>query len=704
MFRKILFVLVLSVFGSIALKAQVNPLNIDIVRDKWGVPHIFGKTDAETAYGLAWATAEDDFKTMQELLLAIRCRLGEVNGKSGAILDFLSFISGADKVVEAAYDTAFSPAYRKVLDAYVAGVNAYATAHKEEVVRKGLFPITGKDLIKGYVLTNTLLTGVYLDVQKIFQNTIKQYEVALPNGSNGWAFNRGRTADGKVYLGVNSHQPLEGLFSWYEAHICSDEGLNMLGGTFAGGANIFHGANPSLGWACTLNHPDMSDVYKLEMNPKNHLQYKMDGKWETLEVRKKTIRVKVGPIRLPINKTFYWSKYGTTLKNKDGYYAIRFPANMEIRTGEQLYWMNKAKNYTDWHKAMAMNAIPGLNVVYADRQDTIFYVSTAELPYRDAKYQWLNVLKGNTYGNLWAAKFHPFDSLPQVLNPHSGYLINTNNSAFDVTCKGENCDASRMDPTYGFGLETNNRSIMAHYLIGKYPRLSYQDFKTIKFNRDFNDSLYTYSLANMDMMRHLDPAKYPDIADAIAVAKRWDLHTNIEDTDAALVAYAVYELIDKISNAGRQYEYNTFTEAEYVHALRSAKKHMLKYFGSINVPLGRIQKHARGNVELPIGGGPDVIAATISQPYKKGMRRTFVGDSYILLAQYSKDSVQLESINAYGASNRPNSPHYTDQMQMYVDQKMKPMTLDKATIYKTAEKIYHPLMTAKDKEELRVSK
>jgi acyl-homoserine-lactone acylase len=129
---------------------------------------------------------------------------------------------------------------------------------------------------------------------------------------------------------------------------------------------------------------------------------------------------------------------------------------------------------------------------------------------------------------------------------------------------------------------------------------------------------------------------------------------------------------------------------------------MLKYFGSLRVPLGDVQKHARGNVEIPIGGMPEVLAATITQPYKDGKRRTFVGDSYIELVRYSKDTVEIESINAYGASAKPNSPHYTDQMQMFVDQKLKPMTLNKEQIYHDAENIYHPMKqtTGRDKNAI----
>lgn len=689
--------------GAVIARAQtpVNVLNIDIVRDKWGVPHIFGKTDAETAYGLAWATSEDDFRTVQRMLLAVKGKLGEVDGQSGAILDYLAFIAGVERVVEQSYDTAFSASYKKILEAYAEGLNAYASSHGGEVLRKGLFPVNAKDIAQEYVLTNVLLTSVYLDIQKIFTGDIKLYEENYPQGSNALAVNRSRTQDGKTYLAVNSHQPLEGMFSWYEAHICSDEGLNMLGATFPGGASIFVGTNPQLGWACTLNHPDMDDVYKLDMNPHKSLQYWFDDHWETLEVRKKTVKVKLGPIRLPVTKTFYWSKYGTTIESHGNYYAVRFTSNMDIKSAEQMYRLNKAKSFSEWRDVMRGNHIPGMNFVYADRSDTIFYASTSQMPYRNPAYNWKKVLPGNTSQTLWPFRFHPFDSIPQLLNPGCGYLVSTNNSCFDVAKEGFNLNPAKYDFTFGYGTEKNNRSIMAHYLIGKLDKLTYEDFKRIKFDRTFNDSMYDYNLDNVMALFNLNPVKYPELADAIAVIRSWNHKSDPDNQEASLVSFALYNIIDIISAKGDNYENNRFQERQYAEALREAKRHMLQYFGSLRVPLGDVQKHVRGNVVLPVGGVPEVLAATITQPYKNGMRRTFVGDSYIQLVRYSKDTLQIESVNAFGASAKPESPHYTDQMQMFVDQKLKPMTLNREAIYRDAEKVYHP-GKEKDEKERRV--
>lgn len=674
---------------------------VEIVRDKWGVPHIFGKTDAATTYGLAWATCEDDFATVQKMLLAVKGRLAEVDGKAGAMLDFLSFISGAEEVVDTTYEHSFTPKFKQLIEAYTQGLNEYAVAHPQEVLRGRLFPVNPKTVIAQYVMTNMLLTGVYLDVQKVFNGFIKNYETNLPSGSNAFAFNSSKTADGKTYLAVNSHQPLEGLFSWYEVHLVSEEGMNILGGTFPGGMSVFHGTNENLGWACTLNNPNLCDVYKLQINPSNHMQYWFDDHWETLQVRKKTVNVKLGALRIPITKTFYWSKYGTTLKNKHGYYSLRFPANMDIRGCEQLYQMNKAKNFSEWRGVMQQGAFPGVNFIYADKTDTIFYVSNGQFPVRNNAYDWSKVLPGNTSATLWQPKFLAFDSLPQVLNPPSGYLLNTNNSPFECTGTGDNPIHENFLPQHEMGIEgRNNRSIMAHQLIAGYKKITYSDFKRIKYDEQYNDSMYNHGLSNAHVLFDLDPRKYPHIADAIELVRKWNCVSDVNNTHTALITFTMYPLMDKIVARGTPYESNTFTEKEYANALHKAKLHMLKHFGTLTLPLGDVQKHVRGNKELPIGGMPEVLAATITQPYKKGMRRTYVGESYIQLVRYSKQGVEVETVHAYGASAKPNSPHYNDQMEMFVNKQLKPMTLDRKIIYQNSERVYHPGISDKNNKLL----
>lgn len=687
MMRLMLFLLL---FSQLPAVAQIDVSRIDIVRDAWGVPHIFAPTDEEVAYGLAWATGEDDFKTAQELLLVVRGMLGEVNGKNGAILDMMYYVMDVDRVVEAQYETAYTEKFKKILNYYAQGLNAYAAAFPNEVLHKKLFPINEKDLIKSYTLTLAMLANVYIDIQKIFGGWIAGYEGSLPDGSNAFAYSSKKTTDGKAYLIVNSHQPLEGLFSWYEVHVCSEEGWNFLGGTFPGGAAPFLGTNENLGWANTLNHPDFTDVYKLQMHPKDKLKYKFDGEWETLEPIVAKVKVKVGFLKIPVKRTFYRSKYGPTIKNDDGYYSLRYASGLDIRAPEQTYRMNKARNYEEFMEAMQMQAHTCTNLIYADREDNIYYISNGLFPKRDPKYNWKDVLPGNTSETLWEPEYYPLDSLPQYLNPEAGYLFNTNNTCFNATGPLENLDHTKFNPTFGYELEDNNRSIRAQELIAQYDKISYAEAKNIKYDNIFNEYIYTSGCENLYLLTDLDPKKYPDLADAIAVGKAWNRSTDVNNEEAALLLTAFYEIAGKMMESASQYECNAFYEEEYVQAMRNAKKHMLKHFGSLRVPLGDVQKLVRGDKALPLGGGPDVLGANLTTPYKNGMRKSQVGDSYIMMCQYSKDGVEIETIHSFGASSKPDSPHYDDQMDLFVKKEFKPMTLDRQTIYRDAKRVYNP--------------
>lgn len=684
----------------VGLKAQINVANVEIVRDSWGVPHIFGKTDADVAYGLAWATCEDDFNTVQHLLLAANGRLGEVTGKNGALLDFMGKITRVSQEVDSRFDAAFSENYIAYLNAYAEGLNRFAETHPKEVLRKGLFPISAKDVVKCNTLTMVFLTNVHIEIQQIFSRSIVQYERNitydgnLPDGSNAFAFNANKTANGHTYLAINSHQPLEGLFSWYEAHLVSEEGMNILGGTFPGGANIFHGVNEHLGWAATLNHPDLCDVYKLEMHPDKKLQYKFDNGYEELEPFKAIVKVKIGGIRLPIKRKFYKSKHGTVIKNKDGYYAIRFPANMDIAATEQLYFMNKATNFSEYNKALERGHFAGTNNIYADGEGNIQYVSLGQFPYRDSTYNWKAVLPGNTSKTLWEDnKFYPVSDLPRYINPKSGYLFNANATPFFATAKEENLNSKDFNSTFGYQDESkiNNRTIRADKLISRLGKITWQDFKNIKYDQKFNEKMESYNIDNMIMMEKLSTIKYPDLTEAIEVITSWDHTADVNDTEAALLIFTFNNLLEYIMPNGLQYETNSLSEEQYVDALRKAVKHMKKHFGSLRVPLGDVQKHVRGDKEIGVGGAPEVLAAAITRPYKKGMLKTFVGDSYIILVDFDTEgNPKIETINAYGASTHPDSAHYNDQMELWASQKTKSMTLDRAEIYENAEKVYHP--------------
>jgi len=676
------FTLLFTCLLALQLHAQINPAKIDIIRDSFGVPHIFGKTDPDVAYGLAWAHAEDDFGTIQQSLMAGKSMLAQYQGKKGASIDYIIHLLRIPELVEAKYESDLSPAFKKLLEGYAAGLNAYAAAHPKEVLLKKAFPVTPKDMVQYSVLQLCVLSGADKALSSIFGGTVPLLENYKTAGSNAFAFNSAKTTDGQVYLDINAHQPLEGPVAFYEAHLNSEDGWNIIGANFPGAPSILHGCNEYLGWAHTVNAPDKLDVYQLEMNPKNKLQYKFDGKWETLEVKTAPLKVKVAGVIAPLGKKAYWSKYGPTIITSRGVFSIRMPAQMDIRGLEQWYAFNKAKNFTEFKSALNMLAIPGYNIVYADRYDTIFYISNGRIPVRDKSYNWKATLPGNTSKTLWT-DLHPLSNLPQVLQPKAGYVYNTNHSPFHSTEGTDNPLVK--DITMGYETLENNRSMRFNELIKPLNKVSYEDFKRIKFDRQFPSSFYYPS--KIDTVFLLNSTEFPDIADIITQLGNWN-----RNSDAESIGAGTFFFVQAAANKNKALylQNKSISKTLAAQLLREAKQTMLKDFGKTNIALGEVQKLVRGTKEIPLPGLPDVLAPMYSVPYKDGKWKGNQGDAYIELVRFTKDGPQIESLNVYGASAKKDSKHYTDQMEMFTRQQTKKMTLNKAEVYKNAKSIYHP--------------
>jgi acyl-homoserine-lactone acylase len=671
---------------SFSVKSQINPDAIQIARDRWGVPHIFAKTDPEVAYGLAWAHAEDDFATIQLTILGGKQMLGRHLGKDGAAVDYVVSLIRARELAEARYESDYSPEYKAVVAGYVAGLNAFAAAHPKEVFVKDCFPITVIDATAATILSLSVFSGMDKALKTIFNNEIPLTQFKS-GGSNAFAFNRKKTKDDKVYLNINPHQPLEGPQSWYEAHLVSEQGWNCLGGLFPGGASIFLGSNENLGWAHTVNYHDKMDVFQLEINPENKNQYKFDNEWLNLEEKEVTLNVKVGIATIKVKRKVWWSKYGpTVVTDKGPVFAIRFAVLFEIRAVEQWYRMNKARNFYEFKNALKMTAIPGFNVVYADKSDTIFYLSNGKIPMRNPAYDWSKTLPGNTSKTLWTT-FHPLEDLPQMVNPPSGYVFNTNNTPYNATAPNDNLNPDNFDKTMGMERWDNNRSKRFMELVAQYPTLNWEEFKTIKYDLTLPKDLAYFT--NPAEVYKLDATKYPDIQDVIVKIQRWDKHANADNPDAAVFLLFYQYLKEKNIRMNTQERY--LTPEECVEAMKYVKEYLMKNFKTVDIKLGDLQKVVRGNKELPISGIPDVLAAMGTEPYKNGKLKVTQGESYIQLVKFPKTGLpEIESSIAYGASNHPESPHYADQMEMHSKQKTKTMTLDKATVLKEAERIYAP--------------
>lgn len=694
-FKSILFSLLVSLFlYSIPhVSGQINPENITIARDEYGVPHIFTKTDAELAYGLAWAHCEDDFKTIQQSYLAGNAILSKHIGLKGVGADFLTQFIGSDDIVNQDYENKISPEYKEILEAYSQGINSYAKYNPDKVLHPDLFPVTPKKMLKyGQLQLFISSEGDYW-VNKIIRNDLNYKVVDQSNnifnkqqkGSNTFAFNGSKTKDGNTYLAINTHQPLDGPVSWYEAHLQSEEGTNILGGLFAGSPSVLIGVNENLGWCHTVNRPDKTDVFALEMHPKHKYKYLVDNTYYDLEVFKAELRIKILGVPFKFKKRFFKSIYGPTLKNKSGFYSIKTPALNEIRGLEQWWKMGKAKNFTEFYSTLKMKAVPGYNIGYADKNDTIFYISNGLIPKRAEGYDWKNVVPGNTKKTLWTTTYD-IDELPQVLQPKSGYIYNTNHSPFISTSIEENPNKDNFSKNMGFETFNNNRSTRLKYLIDQYPKLDFNDFKKIKYDNVLPTPL-AYTWMDINALFDIQADKYPEIKNIIIDIQNWDRKADVNSVGAG--AYAIFYF-----KLGKYYRKlpppKIFPKTFIIEALKDTKKHMLKYFGKEKVKLGEFQKLVRGNIEIPIFGLRDVLTAMSSVPYKNGMSQVTAGESYIELVKFTSEGPEIETIISYGSSDDPKSIHYSDQMDEYASFKTKKMTLNKNEVLSKAIKTYRP--------------
>jgi acyl-homoserine-lactone acylase len=328
--------------------AAPPPLTHDarIVRDEFGVPHIFGKTDADTAYGLAYAHSEDDFQTIEEVMAMTRGRYGALVGSKGSKVDYVLHLTRARETAAREYPNL--PAdVRAMLEAYARGVNLYAARHPKEVRLRKLFPVNGEDIATGFALRSPFFFGLDDTIGALAKGEKPPRGTAAPmtpigpdpsmNGSNAFAVSPKKMADGKTWLISNAHQPYEGQVAFYEAAMHSGEGLDMVGALFPGMPFIAFGHNRDLGWTNTVNGPDLADVYKLVLNG-DEAQYRLDGKWLPLESKRIWLPVRFGPFTVPVPRTVHYAPtHGPVITSKSGSFAIRYAGIGQIRMIEQFY-------------------------------------------------------------------------------------------------------------------------------------------------------------------------------------------------------------------------------------------------------------------------------------------------------------------------------------------------------------------------------
>ena len=470
--------------------------------------------------------------------------------------------------------------------------------------------------------------------------------------------------------------------AWYEVHLKSEEGLDIGGGLFPGSPVVFLGHNRNIAWSHTVNRPDLIDVYELEMHPDEKNKYFFQGRWEMLEVSKAKIPVKLwGPFQWTFTKEILWSVHGPVIKNDLGYFAIRYSGHGEVRHVEQWFKMNKSKNLNEFTEAMRMLALPMFNTLYADKIGNLYYVYNALLPIRGTdSYDWSGIIPGTTARALWRGYFS-YDDLPKVINPESGFLQNCNSTPFLATTGYDNPDKSFFPQNLGIELFQTNRALRMHETYGKDESITKDEFYKYKFDTKYSEN----SVMAINLRKFLDEATTdnPDINDALSILRNWDLDTDSTNNAMHLAYDAIRPHFDP-----NKYNYNY---SEIMGRLESAVEWSIKHYGTLNVKWGEILRLKRGQTDLPLSGGPDIVRAIYSKK-EKNNRIGIAGDCYFQIVEWDQEgNVSAESIHQFGSATLDSSSkHYDDQAQLFASHKMKPVLMNLDDIKLNLEKMYKP--------------
>jgi acyl-homoserine-lactone acylase len=667
--------------------------SIEIVRDKFGVPHVYGPTDVEAIYGLMFAMCEDDFKSMQETLWMAKGLNGRKNGVDGATTDFVIEFLRIPQTIREKYDISFSPSFKRILKAACMAVNQYAATHPEEIILKEAFPVNEYDYVAGYLLGESFMAAIHETLPKLFEDRLPPFDPAkIPTGSNGIAIHKSKTVDGYNYIDINSHQPLEGPFSWYECHVRSGEGLDMMGAALVGAITPNIGTNGNIAWTHTINYNDYFDIFKLTTDPKKKDMYRFDGKWLALEKKKVPLKVKLkGLGTFNVKKDAYWSVYGPVVKVKSGTYALRGLSYKVLGGAEQWFNMCKAQNFHEFYDVLKMQQIPSLNIVYADKYDTIFYLNNGLYPAdRHPDFNWKNVVPGDTSLTLWDENHVlPIQAIPQLINPDCGYLYSVNQSPFLATKDDCNLNPDGYCSTTGWQLRPFNRSIRLQELMDTVDLFDWETFKRIKFDKVMTDTVPF--ITSVEKFYLIDTVKNPDLALPVRILRSSKRTGEITDTTTTLFLLAFMNLMKEVKFDVEFVPFSVDVPIEtYEKCLRKAKKHLLKHYGSIYVPLGKVQRLRRGDKDLPLWGLPDVLTPMYSDYEKDGTIKPHGGECYVMMLKIADKGLHIETIQVFGQANKPGHKHYTDQMEMFLNHQSKEMTMDKDLIRKNAESITHP--------------
>ncbi|MBI3652381.1 MAG: penicillin acylase family protein [Acidobacteria bacterium] len=702
-------------------KAERLARSVTIYRDTYGVPHVFGTTDASCVFGYLYAQAEDNFWQVEDNYICSLGRAAEVYGESKLAQDLINHALEIPKLAKAEYMHS-TPKVKELCVAAADGLNYFLLKNphiKPRLITQFepwmIFAFNRYALYQSFIFGKSGLRAdeIKTAVRDAEANTPAATSTASLNdlheksltdesdpenllGSNMWAVTSAKSSTGHALLFINPHQPFFGVGQWYEGHLHSNEGWNLSGASFYGSPFPTIGHNATLGWSHTVNDPDITDVWAEKFDdPKNPMAYRYGDSYKTAAEWSDTLKIKTA--NGVDTKTYKFRKthHGPILSVRKGVaLALKMARLEEGGMIDEWYAMGKARDVAEFKKVMSRDAIPMFNAAAADSKGNIFYVYNGAVPRRSTKFDWTKPVDGSNPETEWQG-YHAFEELPQLTNPPTNYVQNCNQTPFTTTTDG-NPEVAQF-PEYMTREHDNARAKMSRRILSNPAKFSFDDWAKAGWDTHLleSETAIPELVAEWEKLKAVDSARADKLSAVIAELKAFN-HLSTTDSKAMTVfALWFYGMMQNRSK----------DEWQRIKVLENTIKDLERDWGTWQVAWGefnRLQKiQSGGELEafsdarksLPIAGAPGwlgIINNFYARP-EKGQKRRYgvVGTSFVSVVEFGPQ-VQARSTLVMSENADPNSPNYYDQCELYAKREFKPAWFTLADIKANSKRVYHP--------------
>jgi acyl-homoserine-lactone acylase len=698
--------------------------NVTIIRDDWGIPHIYGKTDADAVFGLLYAQAEDDFNRIEMNFLTAMGRVAEAEGERAIFNDLRMKLFIDPDSMRAMY--ARSPDWlRSLMNAWADGLNFYLHKHPEVTpkVLKRFEPWMALTFSEGSIggdIERVSIPSLRAFYSRVPQPTAQpggtqespESPEAIgdrePRGSNGFAIAPANTINKRALLLINPHTS---FFFRAEVQVVSEEGLNAYGAVTWGQFFVYQGFNDKAGWMHTSSGVDNIDEYLETVTSRGGKYfYRYDSRERPLIESRVTVRYKTDSGMASRDFTVYRTHHGPVVRSLDGKWVSVRLMEEPLKALTQSYTRTKATNYAEFRRTMDLHTNSSNNTIFADAEGNIAYFHANFIPKRDTAFDWSRPVDGSITATEWRGVMS-IDESPLVVNPATGWLYNTNNWPYSAA--GANSPRRADFPRYVDDGSENPRGLHAMRVLQNR-----KDF-TIPALIDaaYDSYLTAFEVLLPPLFRSYDaaPASSPlkaRLAEPIDVLKRWDLRWAEASVPTSLAIYWAEELqrnVARAATAARMSSYDyaitRATAAERLQALATAIDTLTSHFGTWRTPWGDINRFQRltGDIvqqfndaapSIPVGF-PSArwgsLASFGARTYP-GTRKWYgtSGNSFVAVVEFGRDSVRARAVTAGGESGHPASKHFNDQAVRYARGDLRPVYFYRNQLAGHIEREYRP--------------